>query len=213
MTEKPQTDLVVQTDVLIDKNDIVAVAVAQAEMKIRNNVKRCKQKIEDNNTQIDVLVKKFKTDGENMMNKKFAAKFKSIDLKIQSLKLDLKIEKEFNIQRSGNALNEHGKNITNQISIYIIHVDSKQTINLIDEKFPATKAQVALAQSIKNLKDLNEDLTTEGANWRKKLSDIPAIERQMRAKVAEAEMNKTETGRKILSSMLENLDSTIKMIG
>jgi hypothetical protein len=26
-------------------------------------------------------------------------------------------------------------------------------------------------------------------------------------------MNKTETGRKILSSMLENLDSTIKMIG
>jgi hypothetical protein len=210
MPNDKQTDLMVHTEILLDKNDIVAIAVAEAEKKIRQNVAMCKAAVKNCDEKIESFEEEFELEGNAFLDKKANPRFKSIKTKISSLQLKLKTVLEYSTQPPEYCL-QYSKDI-NSFTISI-QTESDCSLTIVNETFPATKSQEAIAAKIATLNQAKINFISEGNDWKRKQSDIPALERQMRAQVARNEAEKTVTGKAMVKAMLDNLDATIKMIG
>ena len=86
-------------------------------------------------------------------------------------------------------------------------------MHIMAQRYLTTKRQLEINEKLQELHEQKAQLLSEGVAWRSKQSDIPALERQMRAKVARAQMEKTKVGKDILKSMMDNLDDTVNLIG
>ena len=86
------------------------------------------------------------------------------------------------------------------------------SISIMFKSVSYSKTQNNLKKEIKRIEEAKDKAISEGVTWKSKLSDMSAIERQMRAKVVEAELNKTAEGKALVDVLTKNYEDTIKML-
>lgn len=67
----------------------------------------------------------------------------------------------------------------------------------------------ALVTALEAAKADHAEAQKEALGWRKKLSSVPALERQYRAKLAEAKLAESEDGQAVLDLLQKDLDETL----
>lgn len=83
--------------------------------------------------------------------------------------------------------------------------------NSVEFTYEGEKSKVLQAMEVE-LADLQEKLATatqEAMGWKKKLANIPTLERQYKAKIAEAKLATTEDGQALLALMTDDLEANM----
>jgi hypothetical protein len=83
--------------------------------------------------------------------------------------------------------------------------------NSVEFIYEGEKSKVLQAMEVE-LADLREKLATatqEAMGWKKKLANIPTLERQYKAKIAEAKLATTEDGQALLALMTDDLEANM----
>jgi len=198
----------------IDKQDIVTVAIARGEKKIREKVKEAQAAIAELNKEIDSKIKFITKHGEAAVDEALEEISFDVGVAITALeKYGIKAETRDREVDINAILSYHKKkNFKPNHGAISIHRDRQQLlIKSVD--IAITDDQIRLIEEHAALQTQKEQLTTEAVGWKKKLSDMPAFERQMRAVVVQDEMNKTENGKAILAALDKNFEDAILMIG
>jgi hypothetical protein len=200
----------------IDKQDIVTVAIARGEKKIRENIKKSQIAISDIDKQINEKVKLITAHGEEAIDAALDETMMDVGVAMTALeKYGIKVDSKDKAIDTDAILNhfknkrERGK--PNRGSVAFVRDRQQFLIKLVE--LEPTKEQLQLAAEHEKLMIQKQEITHEAVNWKKKLSDMPAFERQMRAVVVQDEMNKTENGKAILAALDKNFEDAILMIG
>jgi len=216
MTKELQTQYneLVKVNVGIDKHDIVNIAVAKAEKSIRENIKKSKALIKQFDEQIATLEKENITEGDELVTKTLAKKFDNLKKAFEALN-----NKPVNLRINTYVLITEKYEPQNNYSIDLMleknHSRSKADtrISLIYDTMKPSARQKKICEKIKALKEQRQAAIDEGANWTLKLSDISSLERQIRARMAELEIEKVAGGKAVLSKLMENLENIIGLTG
>jgi len=72
-----------------------------------------------------------------------------------------------------------------------------------------SKELLALGKQITDNEAKIAVINTEALSWRRKLSNVPMLERQYRAKIASAKLQTSEDGQRLLSMLTDDLDEAI----
>lgn len=205
-------DLAIQTEVNLDKNDITAIAVAEAEKRIRARIREYQKLVENYDQQIQALDEQFELETKAYFEKKVSKTFQNISKKIAATQLGLKTLLEI----QNDSLTHIGKTYSmekfNTVTIKIFS-EKFGSLILFHENYKPVAFQFKIKEQYNMLKTKKNEAAATGVQWQQKKSDIPALERQMRAHVARTEINKTKIGKTLIDTMMKNLDETIKMIG
>ena len=198
----------------IDKQDIVTVAIARGEKKIREKVKEAQFAISDLNKQLEEKTKFITLYGEAAIDTELKDTMIDVGVAMTAIgKYNIKVEtKDKNIDVNsilGAYKNKQLKPNHGSVSL----VRDRQQFLIKTVELGSTPDQIRVAEEHEKLTVQKQDITTEAVNWKKKLSDMPAFERQMRAVVVQDEMNKTENGKAILAALDKNFEDAILMIG
>jgi len=66
-----------------------------------------------------------------------------------------------------------------------------------------------LVQELLSIQESLQSAQKEALVWKRKLSKLPALERQYRAKVAEAKLSQTEEGRSIVENLINSVENSV----
>jgi hypothetical protein len=72
-----------------------------------------------------------------------------------------------------------------------------------------SKALVALEESVKQAQATIGPLQTEALTWRRKLANVPLLERRARAKIAEAKLSESADGQQLLDLLTDDLEQEL----
>ena len=197
-------ELEVVTKVDFDKQDIVTVAVAKIEALIRKKVRGFKESRDTFANMIAVSKEKIGDIGEANPPKSMKSKLVKLDkgLKASGVLKTIGVQIVF----------EHHHNKNYYTLQFYKHEKPSRTLNIAYTETAYTKAQKSLDEKIEKMQKQKGIAITEGVTWKSKLSDMSAVERQMRAKVVEAELNKTAEGKALIHVLTKDYEDTIKML-
>lgn len=212
---------VIQTNLNITQNDIATLAIAKGEERIRQNITKQKALIKETEEKIQHCKKEFEKIGNSIIATSTQDIVKNIKKACNILKQIEKISIEINniIEwDTGYRYNFLAKNSKETISpnIIEINISSRQggRIKFYRNEFEINAKQKELVSIVENqLSPFLVSCKQELAIFHKKLSDMPAFERQMRAAVIKAQLDKTKSGKEILDSIEHELEKSIKLIG
>lgn len=196
----------VSADVKIDADDAVAILTSRAETNIRKAIQVAKEKMKTHEKTIAQLRKAREKEVDTFGETRTQAAVKLLKQAVSSLKCS-NMEVEI-----VSTLMSYEKQIQTEITIQ----GTKPVINW-DTKVVA-KIPAAVNKITKNIEA--EEAALQAAKdecllWKRKLTDIPSLERRARAAMAEQSLKQTSNGRALierLSSELE-LDEGIKLLG
>ena len=206
------TEIVQTANLDFDKEDIAAIAIAEAEIKMRETVKTIRKHIVDIENAINETEDRIHILGNDAITKKTATTLKNIKAGLKTTKIKT-ISAELNI--SVNVVSTTDVPI-NHYSIRIILKNKDRLISeMIIERdsFPAIQSQLTEMKKLHELENQKATLTSEAMDWRRKLSDMPMLERQIKAKLARHQIEKTVEGRAMINELIKNFDQTVKLLG
>ncbi len=193
------------TRINFDKQDIVTVAMAKVEVLIRKNVRQCKEQRNSLTDQMTEAQKQIVSIGENNAPKGMAQKAGKLEksFKTAGLSKTLKTEISFILNRE-----------SNYYSLFICQQKSKpeRKLEVISQEIALTKGQQSLKDKVVKMQNAQVHIIADGVKWKTKLSDMVAIERQMRAKVVEEQLNKTTEGKALVDLLTKNYEQAIKLL-
>jgi protein subunit release factor A len=81
----------------------------------------------------------------------------------------------------------------------------------VDFSYKGDKSKVLLAmeQELTDLQEKLSEATQEAMGWKKKISSIPTLERQYKAKIAEAKLASSQDGQALLDLLTEDLEQNM----
>lgn len=193
-----------------NKDDIVIVAIAKIEKEIRKNIRESKARIKDIDEKINLLRSEFPKDGKSNIPKSLSKKKDLLEKSFKSSRMDkiMKIDIVHSVSMSENSLNSY--------SLVFVRMDDEGhrfgSIEAISESSKLTQRQKAILKEHESLTKSRQDEIDNGVLWKRKLQDIPAAERQMKAIVIENEMKKTSEGAAIVDLLTKNYMKTMQQI-
>jgi flagellar capping protein FliD len=196
----------------IDKQDVVTVAIARGEAKIKNKIRMLQAQIADLKKSNEAIEAEYKAIGEKEVMSRLAGKHKAAEKVVDAIRNDLGIEKtSCTIETQVYTVANSSVKLVNSGTLFIKINSDKSDVERI--AFEATAKQRELSEKFSANEQQISELTAEAVSWKRKLSDMPAFERQMRAAIVEQQLEKTVAGREILESLGKNFEESIKMIG
>ena len=81
------------------------------------------------------------------------------------------------------------------------------------ESFPATQHQRTAMKSYQDLMEQKDQLTHDSLDWRRKLGDISAMERQIKAALAKRQIESTKGGKELVRDLIKNFENDLLMLG
>ena len=212
-------ELVPMTELNFDKDDVAAIAIAEAEKKMRQNIKDLSKQITDCEAAIIHTKDDIQKQGEAVIETKTAAAMKAIrsGLKATKVKNFLPI---LNMSINVCAYNEFNKNA--EINTYTISAAIVSGVNLEQigtelrlqrDSLPCSQLQKVAMKKLASLQTQKRDLTNEALSWRKKLGDMPTLERQIKAALARDQVERTKEGKALVHKLITNFDTTVKLLG
>jgi len=195
----------VETNAKFNENDLVTVAVAKGETMMRERILKIKESISKLEAVHEKLIAKHEKTFDNIsspIHKVYPEILKALK----------KVNKKAELNISTCLRSNSKKQNMNVTTLSFI---GSSTARLATVETPETKEQKDLSKKIDAAYHGLSDLKTEALDIKRKLSDIPALERQMRAKVVENQIGKTAGGREFLDTLINGSDisSTLKLLG
>ena len=223
MTDAKKAELVISTELNIDKADIADIAIAEAETTIKKRIKYFGTQATKLKSEAEKGIKTITDIGEALVLSKFKTKMARIQkglittgVKELSLDLDISINSNFN-PGSDFAIDE-----VNCYSLAVFmntsktkkyNAQSQAAIVLEKGAFSATKQQLSLAKQSRTANENHRSVNLQILEYRKKLGDMPSLERQVRGQLAKNELEKNPDGHKIVKAVLSSLDDNVKLLG
>ena len=200
-------ELEVVTKVDFDKQDIVTVAMAKIERLIRKKVRELKTSRDHCAGKIIEANKMISSFGENNLPKEMVKKL-------------VQMEKGFKVAGISKIIGGEIKFYLTNKNDYELKISKKNesgdftglSISIMFKSVSYSKTQNKFKKEIEKVEEAKNQAITEGVTWKSKLSDMAAIERQMRAKVVEAELYKTAEGKALVDILTKNYEDTIKLL-
>lgn len=187
----------------LDLNDVLSIVVTRAEQKYHAEIARLRAAIKDEEGNMNRLWKQACA----AVREAAAAAHASQVALLRSVIEPLGGAVTHDIERCDNVKHvlEHGKIETYIIvrgsdrcyyATFTVTADAPQTVRVLHAD--AKKAEERLNQ-----------LKTEAVGWCKKLQNVPMLERQYRAKIAEKKLAEAEGGQELLDTLTSDLDQAI----
>lgn len=177
----------------LDMQDVLTVAVSRAETVFTDKLTATKKDIKKLEAEInnvnDVMRDQYIKDC-HALAKDMVDKLKAV---LEPFGGEVKVEPSNGIGSDTMHVNVYMQGTIKQFSGFALKADLSQEV-------------VAMR---KNLTELQEELKAKNAEaieWKKKLSNIPQLQRQYQAKIAEYRLNQTTRGAEILKLLTEDLE-------
>jgi len=189
-----------------DKEDVAAIAIAEAEKKMRRTIKDIKVKLSEIGKNMNEAEAMFKALGEEAIAQKTNAKMKIISAGIKATKIkDLETTLHKTINFSNHSANRY------EIAIEMPGPHAHITVE--KESIEITGQQKVQLKKHEKLSEIKKELVADSINWRKKLADMPMLERQVKATLARRQVETTKEGKAMVAAMIANFDQTIELLG
>lgn len=204
-----QNGLAVKTTIDFDLQSVVSVGVARAERKLRISIKEKTARLKELKTRKDALLNaigKAAMDSAPDYFKEAAKKLEDV-AKLLRLKDDVVLVKA--IADTDARKNRFKVVMTVDTGGY--SGPSQTTIATTKSVF--TEAQIKDDNTIQDINVEMGEINNAIIDMRRKLSDFPALERQLRAHVIETEMNKTEDGKALLDAAMSKFEADLDLMG
>lgn len=195
----------VSADVEIDMKEIVSVGVAKMERKFGIRIKELQNKSTElaaEETKVEDAISEICKELTPQSIKVLQGQFTLIVDCGLSTKLDRSINLSNNTNHYVFLLNKDG-----------FHGANNQSMTLSIQTIPFSDEQMELSDTISGLNDQRHSVSTEIVSLRQKMDDVPKLERQMRARVVESQLTKTEDGKQILDTLMSQFEDDLSFIG
>jgi len=190
----------VSSHITIDKNDVLAITISKAELHMQKElvaatkeIKRLEKSIKDS----DTVLKEHVAELAVKLAKPGVAKLEAAK---EACGSKAKINTDWDMQQDKGTF---------RVSITIKTSDcyGSTTFGTLKGDFDATATELVeqLAADSQRLIDARET----AVNWRRKLAQIPTLERQYRARLAEAALSKTQEGQELLEALSTNFEQDV----
>lgn len=203
-------------DVTLTKDDIVNVAVAEAEKRLKNSIKDLRARITVHEKAREKLTEDFPKDGEKELKVRYKKRFDKIAAYVTKMGLKhLKAIMTFSgagYQNYDEKAKPNVATITIQASYGDYH-RSNSEMPLEVKQMALTATQKSIAVRIETINKNIHEMKTEVIECQRKLQDIPSLQRQMSAEVSKTQLSQTEDGDKFLKAVNEKIEGTLKLIG
>ena len=211
-------ELVPMTELNFDKDDVAAIAIAEAEKTMRQNIKTLHAQISDCEKAIENANEEIQKQGEIVIETKLAAKIKRINAGLKATKVpNFTTDVEITINSGGYKQRTLKYMNGYVLRVVILNKDDKAIIDIdmaIERNnFPPSQLQIAAMKRLDKLKEQKTDLVNQSMDWRKKLGDMPTLERQIKAMLARDQVERTKDGKALVAKLLKNFDGTLKLLG
>jgi hypothetical protein len=193
-----------QIAVTLDNEHLIAVVVARTEIRLKEKMQKAVQASRQAGSQADRLMAQIHELHEKApFDPDFIARCETLVRDADELDMSLKVaysrgpldlkDLTFVVRATFTAHDSHSH--YGSLPAARIHRLPPETRKLIDE--------------IEDLRREQADQTNIARDARSRLTEIPAIERNARAKLAEYALRKTAAGSEMLDALLDNLDAEV----
>jgi hypothetical protein len=214
--------LEIYTEIDFDKDDVATIAVAEAEARIRKTIQNLMAQTKQLESDIQKMQDKFYDIGDALIKTKFTSKIQTIKdglIKTKVPHLDVRIHS--NIKTVQWLDLKQNSELSKKINAYSITIVKKSkdnqrvldTITVEDSAIAINKEQRDLTKSIHDADNRLRTSKSETIDWRRKLSDIPTLERQVKAKLAKDHLSKSKEGKALINGLINDFDNTVKLLG
>lgn len=214
----------VSGDIRIDKGDLTAIAVAEAEVRIKNmliELERQHKKASDEYTQVCFEIERL---GMELLEKKLQPKIVGIEAGIKTMKVpNLRTNKVFTVGVASykSLPQDRNRRVVNNPNRYTVSIGFETnkvdylnpSMEVLNGVMKATAAQVALQKKMDTLQEKRQEIQNQQLDWRRKLSDIPSLERQFKAQLAKDTLGQNKVGKEMIDKLLRNLDGSVNLLG
>lgn len=190
---------IVTTNVVITNDDVLAIAVSEAELKFKRELGDLRKQVVTKEKEMREARKDLEVEVQNAAKVHFQNNINDVMMALEPLlgKCSFKIS---DARVSGD-----------KIKGTILLAKPGNSCNSIYHEFKigfpsGIKDRVAAVERLENsLKVLTERIV----ELRQKLSNLPTLERQVRARLAERRLSSSASGRSLLAAIRENLENDI----
>ena len=204
----------------IDKDDIIAIAVTDAETKMQAQLDAAKKSQKDLNKEAEQVTKEL----DEIVLAEFTGKVEKQSAATialyKSWGVDVTANPTAQLKQVYNKdKKEHEwKQISGQLN-FEEDPEGRRHPNLEVHSYPSLHftfnckaATTKLKLKIAELQEQAKAAGEEAMEWKKKLTQLPRMERQYRARLAAARLQKDDIGREILEDLLGGVDDSVALL-
>jgi hypothetical protein len=194
----------VKSGVDIGIQDIMAVAIARGTAKINKRLKDLGEYIKSKTAELNGAESRLVDLEHDAVRTAFQAIYAAATPLLSTVK---RIELEAEVSR---VISKDGKEIVNICGSLLLRSKASNAMLTIENcTLTPSKEIMDEFELTLAIKDKIKALQEETYEWRRRKSNVPELERQVRARIVENQLAKMENGQEILDSMLANFDSMI----
>jgi len=199
----------VNVDVTLDKDDVAAILMSRAEERLKNELKAFKLR----ETELTAARKTLEKTLETALATAAANHFESAKEALTAAARALKV-KEIRAETHARSFNPPVEKFKGGISCGLSISGERPRIRWSVEQ--ETRIPAAVLKAHEALKAHDKVFETHRTEWmeaRRKLADLPTLERRARAVIAEQRLAKTPEGQDLIDALDGMLDSSIRLLG
>jgi len=182
----------------LDVSDVLSVVVSKAETHYTSEIERCKAEAKTQGAANDKLGNEIKAQAKKEREAPFVETLADLNKALKPLGGSAKFSDPY---CHGSVLNEN-KMLVMQININNSHSNYSKEVapskDLLKKMDQLAEGRVKV-----------EKLQSEALDWKRKLVNVPMLERQYRAKIAEAKLGASNEGKQLLEMLTSGLDDAI----
>lgn len=190
----------------LDVGDVLSVVTSKAEERYTAEIERCRTeaaKVEETNAKLRADIKK-RAVKEAVEPHNDAVK--TLRAAVKAFGGTVSITATERYCRANLPTNDEGE-LTASVTVKAKGGYHNNTEFSLSVK-PSKELQ-ALAKEVEDNEATIRTLNNEAVSWKRKLNNVPMLERRYRARIASAKLQSSEDGQKLLSMLTEDLDDSI----
>lgn len=197
----------INMDATLDKDDVIAIGVTQAEEYAQAELERCLQESEHHTTQAKKLDKQKHEQLKQHAAEKCQGDVDAAKAAAQSLGLpavEVKTFSEwFDSKKKTHVVNFHVESEKTQKKTHChLFVNGHRIVTV-------PKAILALHADAEKHMEQVKTLQSEAMKWKKRLTKIPQLERKLRGKLAQERLKKTAEGSAIVAALTSDIQREV----
>lgn len=201
---------IVNVAVNLDKDDVAAILMSRAEEHLKGGIKTCQKRDKELKKTSETLSDQLQKQLEEAAAAHFEATIETLTDAAQGLKV-----KTIESKTSATGYSERGgRGSSGTVHCELQVTGNKPRINWHvsqDARMPAAVKKTVADHKANDKKQT--DNHREWMDFRRKLADLPSMERRAKAAVAEQRLKATAEGIELIEMLDRQLDSGIKLLG
>lgn len=196
-----------QVEGSLDVSDVLSVVTSRAETRLHTDLNAAKKAVAD----AEATVRRLDKEASDQWKSEHRAAGDALAAKlrpaIESVGGKVKVSRPDHWKCERRELDQDGNVVAN---VSVVANDGEGGYNrscVFDTKVPASDALRKLEESVEAAKKDVEARKSEALSIRKKLANVPVLERRARARLAEAKLGESEDGRAVLAALTDEFEA------